>query len=212
MTVTRIALHQVAEHVLAAAQFAATGTIRLRYVPGGFGTTAELPGGRSLAVVNGQLEITDADGRHGVPLTTLRAAAAAAGGPLGLGEGTYRPTTPLAPDAPLSIDEDDARRLGEWYGLADAALRRFAPGSEPVIWPEHFDIGITVDAVNYGGSPGDAEFPDPYLYVGPPAGPPVRDAFWNADFGAALPAGDVHSVEDATAFFTAGRERAATSS
>jgi len=36
---TRAGLHVIAEHVLAAGQFRATGDIRLRVVPGGFGTT-----------------------------------------------------------------------------------------------------------------------------------------------------------------------------
>jgi hypothetical protein len=37
----------------------------------------------------------------------------------------------------------------------------------PVLWPEHFDIGITIDAVNYGASRGDDHIAEPYAYVGP---------------------------------------------
>jgi hypothetical protein len=44
---TRATWHRVAEHVLAAGQFAAAGTIRLRHVPGGLGTTVGI-GGRQL--------------------------------------------------------------------------------------------------------------------------------------------------------------------
>jgi hypothetical protein len=33
------------------------------------------------------------------------------------------------------------------------ALRSFAPGLEPVLWPEHFDLGIKLDEVNFGVSP-----------------------------------------------------------
>ena len=36
-----------------------------------------------------------------------------------------------------------------------------------VLWPEHFDVGIDANEVNYGVSPGDASCPEPYAYVGP---------------------------------------------
>jgi hypothetical protein len=74
-----------------------------------------------------------------------------------------------------------------------------------VLWPEHFDLGVTVDEVDYGCSPGDAAIPQPYLYVGPHAGPPVRDAFWNAPFGAALTADRIRTDDDAVAFHLKGR-------
>jgi hypothetical protein len=28
-------------------------------------------------------------------------------------------------------------------------------GDAAVLWPEHFDVGITAGAINYGASPGD---------------------------------------------------------
>lgn len=204
---TRASLHRVAEHVLAAGQYAAAGTIRLKAVPGGFGTTRPLAGGRRLELVGGRLRVRGPGGADEYAITTLRELAEHAGVPLGLPPDAYAAATPADPDAPLPVDEDDARRLGDWYALADAALRRFAPEAEPVIWPEHFDIGVTVAAVNYGASPGDGEFPLPYLYVGPHAGRPVADEFWNASFGAALDSARVRSVSDALAFFETGRAR-----
>jgi len=60
--------------------------------------------------------------------------------------------------------------------------------------------------VNYGCSPGDATFDDPYLYVAPHDGPPVRNDFWNAPFGAAITIGRIHRVDDAVDFFGQGRE------
>ena len=56
--------------------------------------------------------------------------------------------------------------------LGDAVLRAFAgdhysAGLEPVLWPEHLDVAITVDEVNYGISPGDDAIAEPYAYVGP---------------------------------------------
>ena len=87
------------------------------------------------------------------------------------------------------------RMLGSREDAADATqnalvriyenLRAFAPDETPVLWPEHFDLGITAGPINYGASPGDAQVADPYLYVGPHDGPPPGDpAFWNAPFGA----------------------------
>ena len=204
---TRGALHQVAEHVLAAGQYAATGSIRLRAVPGGFGTTRPLPGGRMLEVVGVHLVVRDGTHAQEYPLTTLREVAERAEVALGLPASVYPPATALTPDAPLAVDEDDARLLADWYALADAALRGLEAGAEPVIWPEHFDIGITLAAVNYGASPGDAELPEPYLYVGPHAGRPSGDEFWNASFGAARGIAHVQSVAEALEFLAAGRAR-----
>lgn len=211
LAATRDAWHRVAEHVLAAAQYADTAEITLRPVAGGFQTTHPLRGNRRLSVVNTQLIITDDTGTRATPLTTVAAAADFAGITPGMPESVYPPATPLEPNAPLHVDADSARLLAGWYELADAALRRFAsdigaPPQPPILWPEHFDVGITVGPVNYGASPGD-QLALPYLYVGPHAGPPTRDGFWNATFGAARTLDDVTSVDDAVAFYHTGRQR-----
>jgi hypothetical protein len=102
-------------------------------------------------------------------------------------------------------------------GTALDALRRANARRAPTIaqvWPEHFDLAATISEVNFGGSPGDAAHPAPYLYVGP--WEQLEGAFWNAPFGARLPASDVGGPDDALAFFTEGlaaataRDRAAT--
>jgi hypothetical protein len=209
---TRDSLHRVAEHVLAALQYAQVGEIRLRYAPGGFETRQALRGNRRLAVRDGRLLVSDDLGVRSIAATTLTELAAAVGAEPGLPPAAYPPATPLRPGEPLTVDPDDARLLGQWYGLADEALRRFAGAIgagpvEPVIWPEHFDIAIAIDRVNYGASPGDEHFPEPYLYVGPFAGPPAHDAFWNAPFGAVLGIAEVQSAADAIAFFQTGRHR-----
>ena len=67
--------------------------------------------------------------------------------------------------------------------------------------------GVTVSGVNYGVSPGDAAIPEPYAYVGPFSGPPGRDDFWNAPFGAYRTAADLTSSEAQLAFFRKGRRR-----
>jgi len=206
---TREALHQVAEHVLAAAQYAQTGTIRLRVIDGGFETTRELRGGRRLAVLGGRLVATDGSGERSAPLTTIAAAAEFAGITPGLPPQAYRAATQFAPDAPLVTDPGAVRLLTDWYGLGDAALRLFSvevgASQQPTLWPEHFDLGVTIDAVNYGASPGDAHVARPYLYVGPHGGPPRRDEFWNADFGAVRTIDEIAGVESAVAFFRRGR-------
>src|SRR3954454_18496062 len=164
---TRGTWHRVAEHVLAAGQFAASGTIRLRASPGGFSTTTGIDG-RQLAVVGLPLVVSEGDTRRAVPLTTLRALAAFAGVQPGL-SGSYSPTTPPDLDSPLVGDAEAAVALANWFALGDAVLRRFAAEAarpqQPVLWPEHFDLGVTVDEVNYGFSPGDDAIAGPYAYV-----------------------------------------------
>jgi hypothetical protein len=201
---TRDAWHRVAEHVLAAGQHSASGTIRLRVGPGGFRTTAGVAG-RQLAVEGDRLVVEDGGDRRSIRLTTLREVAAFAGVEPGL-RGSYSPATDADPDAPLGVEPAAAADLAAWYALGDTALRRFAPAVEPVLWPEHFDLAVAVEAVNYGCSPGDRYVAVPYLYVGPHE-PPPRDDFWNQPFGAALPGNRVRGTADAVAFFAEGRAR-----
>jgi hypothetical protein len=77
-----------------------------------------------------------------------------------------------------------------------------------VLWPEHFDLGISAGPINYGASPGDCHVLEPYLYVGPHEGPPPGDPeFWNAPFGAARTIHQIGTAADAAAFFRDGRAR-----
>jgi hypothetical protein len=89
------------------------------------------------------------------------------------------------------------------FALGDKALREFAPSETPTLWPEHFDVAIRLDNVNYGVSPGDGYLSEPYAYVGPnetPAG-----EFWNAPFGAARPVSEFEGYEAVVSFFRAGQ-------
>src|SRR3712207_4991866 len=117
---TRASWHQVAEHVLAAGQFAAQGTIRLRPYPGGFATTVG-PGDRQLAVVGDELLVIRDDAVRSERLTTLGRAARFAGVELGL-RGSYPPSTSADPETPLPLDPTAARRLADWFALGEAAL------------------------------------------------------------------------------------------
>jgi hypothetical protein len=215
LAATRDGLHRVAEHLLAGALYAASGEIGLVPAPGGFRTPPFGPDGRFLAVDGTELVVGDAAAARRTALTTIRAAAGFAGVTPGAPARVYQPATRLDLDEPLMIDPRAARLLAEWYQLGAQALSRFAaevPGDCPsaaVLWPEHFDIGITAAAINYGASPGDDHIADPYLYVGPHDGPPPGDpAFWNAPFGAARTFRQIGTVAEAAAFFRDGRARA----
>ena len=82
-------------------------------------------------------------------------------------------------------------------------MRQFAPPEEPILWPEHFDLGIALDEVNYGVSPGDSGHPLLYAYVGPWTA--RQGEFWNASFGAVRTAEQLPDADAVAAFFAAGR-------
>lgn len=199
---TRRSLHGIAELVLAGPQHRASGKIRLRVTPGGFGgVTTDL-----------RVEGTDLVGPAGrVPLAgSYREVATAAGVEAGAPVGVYTDTTGVDPDEAVDLDPAAAALVEGWFALGDAALRAFAADAgsdvEPVLWPEHFDLAITVDEVNYGISLGDAGHAAPYAYVGPwtaRTGP-----FWNAPFGALRPAADLPDADAVAAFFAQGRTAA----
>src|SRR3954468_1029241 len=89
LTATRDALHQVAEHVLAAAQFAQTRDVRLGHVPGGFTTYAELRGQGHVMVIDDKIVTEGPAGRRVAPLTTVADAAAFVGITAGLPASAY---------------------------------------------------------------------------------------------------------------------------
>lgn len=206
-TRTREHLHRLAEHVVSPARHAVTGRIGLRPAPGGFATPPFGDDERVVAVDGMELVVRSRNGQRRARLTTLRAAAAFVGVTAGAPAEVYTPSTPLDLDAPLIIDAGEALRLAAWFQLGDEALQRFAPDVPAQLWPEHFDLAITLDDVNYGASPGDHHSAEPYLYVGPAGGAPAADAFWNAPFGAMRTRDTVAGVDDAVAFFVEGRDR-----
>jgi hypothetical protein len=190
---TRRALHGVAELLLAGPQFRRTGTIRLSVSPGGFRTVKD-----PVVRVDG-VELCVGERRLTLAGSSCAALAKAAGLDVGAPEGLYHDGSGVAPDEPLRLDPEAARRLAECWTIGDAALRALEPGEEPVLWPEHFDVGIRTRDTNYGVSPGDGYLAEPYAYVTPPS--PRTGPFWNAPFGAARP---VHEI-DVLKFFEEGR-------
>lgn len=212
---TRVALHQVAEHVVAKARYVDDGGIRLVAFAGGFGTPP-LSDGRRVWVVGDQLHLDGA----ATPLTSVADAARFVGVEPGLPGELYATATRCEPDRSLDIDRSAATALGQWFAFATSVLETFAAEvaspSLLVLWPEHFDLAFfTEDAeeahrANYGASPGDAAHGEPYLYVGP-LHEVVESEYWNAAHfnGALLSHSDLLSTEDpfehALQFMRAGR-------
>ncbi len=218
---TRTSWHTLAERVLAPARHAATGRIGLRPAPGGFATpefaTVDL-GRRTLAVTGAELVIVDGSGETRRPITTLAAAASAAGTAPDADTGVYVASTPADPDATLTVDPGAAAALAAWFALGDEVLARWREDhgdespSEAQLWPEHFDLATDLGPdeprrANYGLSPGDGSHALPYAYVGPWES--RSGAFWNAGSYARLGYEEVLAAADpaaaVSAFFAEAR-------
>jgi hypothetical protein len=210
-------LHRVAEQLLAPAR-KPDNEISLRAAPGGFGTPEfEHEGAVHRVRVEGAELVHEVDGaERRAGLGTLAEGATAVADLL--------PPGPPLDSEPLEIDRAASRALGELYGFGDAVLARLvdAAGREdeatiPRLWPEHFDIAIELGPearglrANYGLSPGDADHPEPYLYVGPWTAE-VSGALWNGQGfnGAELGYSELLAAEDRSAvafdFFATRRD------
>jgi hypothetical protein len=196
---TRLALHGIAELVLAGPQYTESQSIRLRVIPGGFGTVTA----PDLRVEGLELVTPAARLPLGGTFAGLARAAGVEARPL---RDVYAGGPELEPDDSVVIDPDAAGIVLDAFATGDVALRTFAPEVQAVLWPEHFDLGISLGEVNYGVSPGDVHVSAPYAYVGPWA--PRIGAFWNTDFGAARPLSDLGGPESLVAFFEEGARRA----
>lgn len=198
LVTTRRSLHGVAELLLAGPQHARSGTIRLTPCEGGFATTAA----PAVSAVRGSLvhagRTVPLDGR------TVAAVGEAVGLAPRAPSDLYRDGSGISAGDVLRVDEEAAEEIAAAFERGRAGLAAFRPAAPAVLWPEHFDLGITIDEVNYGISPGDHFLDVPYAYVGPwrtRSGP-----FWNAPFGAARPLAE---VPDLAAWFAEGAEEAA---
>jgi hypothetical protein len=192
---TRDALHQVAFFAMAPRRYAVTGRLGLQWTPGGFGTPpyATADGDEHVRVEGDRLVVQTGDDVHSQGITTVRDAARFVGV-------DYReqwfddfhdPLDPADSDQPLAVDKAAGDALGAWFGFATAVLEalRETDGAQDVstvqLWPEHFDPAMEmgdVDAgqrASYGASPGDADHPEPYLYVAAWGEIDRSDPFWN---------------------------------
>ncbi|MEU0496380.1 hypothetical protein [Mycobacterium sp. NPDC006124] len=196
---TRRQLRGVAESFIAGPQHRSAGTIRLAVRRDGF-TGTWIP----VAVHGTELVWGDA----GAPLAgTVRALAAATDLDVGPPQGVYDVVDPLLPDTVLDVDGEAADLVHRSLYAGGFALTSALPQGHPVLWPEHFDVAVTEDEVNYGVSPGDDFHPLPYAYVGPWTS--RIGVFWNAPFGAFQALDPSHDVDQLAAgireFFDRGR-------
>lgn len=197
LVTTRRSLHAVAELLLAGPQYAEHGTIKLAATPGGFGTVRE-----PMTTVAGNRLRSPASQVHLDGRTIAEVATEAGLVPRGL-SAVYTDGCGLDEDHLLQLDAACAAEIHDGFRRGDEALAAFAPEHERVLWPEHFDLGVTVAEVNYGVSPGDAFLAVPYAYVGPWSLDGIAGEFWNAPFGAAQP---LEQLDDLVAFFREGAE------
>lgn len=197
VTTTRRGLHAIAELLLSGPQYRSSGTIRLRVLPGGIGTRAD---------PDLRLDGTDlvaGEQRFAIAGSSVASLAAAVGVVPGAPAGLYSDGSGVDPEHVLELDSAAAALIIEGFAIGDAALREFQPSSEPVVWPEHFDVGIVLDDVAYGVSPGDSFLDEPYAYlsvVSPPQHP-----FFDAPFGAARPISRFAGVDEVVEYFHRGR-------
>ena len=195
---TRRSLHGIAEQLMAGPQHRQSGTIRLGVVDGGI-ETVKAPAMRLDADSLQQGNATVAlDG------ITIAAIAGEFGIQAGAPEGVYADTADVESDEPLVVDPARARRLIDAYELGRDAMQEFQPDEMPVLWPEHFDLGIQWGQVNYGLSGGDSFHPTPYAYVGPWT--QREGEFWNAPFGAVLAVNPETELDALVTFLHRGEE------
>jgi hypothetical protein len=216
LSTTRRGLHGVAELLLAGPEHRAIGRIRLQVTPEGF-STLDLPGSPTrVAVAGTDLLVVDAGAAaRRYPLAgTCRELGAAAGIEAGPAQGVYPDGSGVGLDDMITVDPTAATHLESALATGDDALRRLAAAhgrtgedAVPVLWPEHFDVGVSLDKVNYGVSPGDSGIAEPYAYVGPWK-QRVGD-FWDQPYGSARTIRDLGDADAVLAWFETGFVRAA---
>jgi hypothetical protein len=205
----RRALHAVAEHLLAGPQWRHAREIALAVTPTGFATRfPPAPDVEALELAGTEVVARPAGttvSLHG----SVQAMAAGLGVTSGAPAGLYGEHADLGPDDELVVDAAAVAVVLDALTAGASALGDLAGGTSetPVLWPEHFDVGIALDEVNYGVSPGDAAHDLPYAYVGPWT--PGEGDFWNESFGASRPVADLGDAAGILEFFREGQARAA---
>jgi hypothetical protein len=196
---TRTALHQLARFVLGEELKGTTDLVTLRATPGGFGQPERLVDRlqRRLRVDGTSLVLQHGEHETWTDITTVAAACDLAGI-------AVRADVP-APDAPLPVGAAHAGALAHFYAFVESVLselrRRHLDDAPtiPQLFPHHFDLAVTIAEVNIGGSPGDDDHEEPYLYVSPWSLRPA--ALWNEPWGASMPWTERVTVADALDFF-----------
>jgi hypothetical protein len=207
---TRRSLHALAENVLAGDLARNTSKVGLRVTTGGFGQPEHFVADRRrrLRIDGDDLVVLDGDDERWERISTMAAAATFAGVKVGPPAQYYEPST--SPDTELVVDRSVAAELAEWLVLAEQIIEAFRSRHRrdlPTIaqlWPEHFDLSITMKSANFGASLGDAAHPAPYLYVAPWRVP--EGSFWTYAWGSAFSWESVTDVESGLAHLEEGNE------
>ena len=220
---TRSDLHRISAHVLGRRRNAVSGHFGLRASPGGISTPAFGPEPEALRVTSACLVREVGSESAGLALAgaTLASLAEFAGADLGADFSVGADTPALGPiDEPVELDVKELDDLFSWFDLAwrvlDEAVAERSGQCRALtiqLWPEHFDVGTSLefgtdDGVNLGFSPGDGFSDEPYVYVGPwSAARPGASSYWNAPFGAVLPRSEVHGADDCVSFVRSGLDQ-----
>lgn len=201
--------HRLAYSVVAAARHESNGKFGLRFTAGGFGTPFFGDDRQVRMVGNTLVDQQGATARTHQP-TSLNDAAtflavevttvAAEGDVPELGDR----------DRTLDIQEETGSFLGNWFGFVVSVLEELraetpaeANPGRVQLWPGHFDPAIEIGdqdkghRASVGGSPGDHNSAEPYLYVGP-WGPVSDNDYWNGEgfTGAVLPYANLVAADD----------------
>jgi len=209
---TRAALHALALCVISPAREAANGKIGLRWTLGGFGTPF-FGADAQVRVEADALVVQERRRAWRAPIETLEAARELLGELAGASRADGA--------EPLAVDGASAAALGELYGFASSVLAELRYGARKLepscvqLWPEHFDVAIELGneaagaRATYGLSPGDADHPEPYLYVAPWGKTPAGELWQARGFsGAELAYADIVNSPSqrgaALAFYRAG--------
>lgn len=222
---TRLALHRLAAYVIAPVRHEATGKFGLRWTLGGFGTPF-FGDNRQIRVEGTTLVDQRAGQVRSATITSLRAAADFLDAEIDTDTAAEHDSPDVGDvDDDLAVDAQAAAFLGNWYGMAFAALEQVRADpksvepSRPQLWPGHFDPAIEIGdedhRASYGASPGDDAIPRPYLYVSvwypDRTDIDVDDSVWNASSftGAVLELADFEPgdpVDVAATFFSTIRD------
>jgi hypothetical protein len=222
-TGTRLALHRLVVYAASPARQRVNGKMALRWTFGGLGTPF-FGDDEQVRIAGARLVRQRGPAAEAAAITTLnQAAELVLDGPPDLAWAEPFDVPPAGDlDERLAIDPDATAFLGDWFGFAWSVLEelRAEPASTGAsrtqLWPEHFDAAFDClpedRRCTFGASPGDADVPEPYLYVLPwrfdeaPA-----SELWNATSfrGAILPFGRLVDAADqraaALAFLRRGR-------
>src|SRR5512132_2914697 len=80
---------------------------------------------------------------------------------------------------PIAVDPVAAQRIADLFTFTWEVLDELREDEPIHLWPEHFDVAVELDDATYGGSPGDDDHDEPYLYVSVSDDVPA-DPQWNS--------------------------------